>query len=194
MSSFWNERWAEAVPAYGDAPNDFLAQTARAIPAGGHVVCLADGDGRNGAWLARQGFRGTGVDASEVAVARANARAAQGYTAVQGDLSSWEIPPCDGVVSIYAHFPPALRADVHARAWAALRPGGVFLIEAFQPAQLARSSGGPKDVAMLYTPELLRGDLPGARFEVLELATIQLAEGPYHIGPAEVLRGIARKA
>ncbi len=67
-------------------------------------------------------------------------------------------------------------------------------MEAFNPAQLARSSGGPKDVALLFTPELLRGDLPEARFEVLEVATIELAEGPYHIGPAEVLRVIARKA
>ena len=194
MGNFWDERWAERAPAYGDLPNEFLAASVNAIPVGGEVVCIADGDGRNGAWLAGGGLRVTGVDSSEVGVARANARGVEGYLAEVGDLATWNFPACDAVVSIYAHLPPGLREDVHRRAWAALRPGGVFLMEAFNPAQLARSSGGPKDVALLFTPELLRGDLPEARFEVLEVATIELAEGPYHIGPAEVLRMIARKA
>ena len=200
MSDFWNARWAEPEAAYGDAPNDFLAEVADAIPAAGHVVCIADGDGRNGAWLARHGYTVTGVDQSEVAVARANARGADpachgGYVAVVGDLATWGFPACDAVVSIYAHLPPALRAEVHARAWEALRPGGVLILEAFEPAQLTRSSGGPRDEALLYTPDLLRQDLAGteARFEVLHTVTIALAEGPYHIGPAEVVRMVARK-
>jgi SAM-dependent methyltransferase len=193
MSDFWNARWGETLSAYGDLPNVFLAEEGHRIPPGGHVVCLADGDGRNGTWLAREGYTVTGVDASEVGVARARARGVEGYRADVADLADWEVPACDGVVSIYAHFPPALRVRVHTRAWEALRPGGVVLLEAFQPAQLARSSGGPKDEAMLYTEELLRGDFPGARFEILETATIELAEGPYHIGPAEVVRMVARK-
>ncbi len=195
MSEFWNTRWSEPAPAYGDEPNAFLAASVAAFPAGGHLVCVADGDGRNGAWLARQGFRVTGVDGSEVGVARANARGAVGYEAVVGDLATWAFPPCDGIVSIYAHLPVPLRAEVHARAWAALRPGGVFLVEAFHPRQraLARTSGGPYDPALLYTLDQLRGDVPGAVFEVLEEAETVLAEGDYHVGVADVVRMIARK-
>ncbi len=195
MSEFWNTRWSEATPAYGDEPNSFLAAHAAAFPAGGHLVCVADGDGRNGAWLAGRGFRVTGVDASEVGVARANARGAAGYVAVAGDLALWAFPACDGIVSIYAHLPVPLRVEVHARAWAALRPGGVFLVEAFHPRQRAlnRTSGGPYDPALLYTLEQLQGDVPGATFEVLEEAETVLAEGDYHVGVADVVRMIARK-
>jgi len=191
----WNDRWGEDAPAYGDLPNVFLSENVGAFLPGGELVCLADGDGRNGSWLARRGFRATGVDSSDVAVARSMARGTSGYEGVCADLATWTFPACDGVVSIYAHVPVALRPVVHARAWAALRPGGVLLLEGFSPAQvkLARTSGGPKDVSMLFTPEMLRGDLPGATFDVLEEASITLSEGPYHVGPAEVLRVIARK-
>ena len=195
MDPFWNGRWSEAPPAYGDQPNVFLAAHVAAVPVAGEIVCLADGDGRNGGWLAGRGFSVTGVDSSEVAVARANARGCNGYHAICADLRDWPFPPCDAIVSIYAHFPPSVRAAVHARAWASLRPGGVFLLEGFSPAQvlLERTSGGPKDVAMLFTAAMLRGDLPGAVFEVIEETTTSLSEGPYHVGPAEVFRVLAQK-
>jgi hypothetical protein len=72
----------------------------------------------------------------------------------------------------------------------------VFLLEGFTPAQvqLGRTSGGPKDLAMLFTAEVLRGDLPGAAFDVLEEVSTTLGEGPDHQGAAEVLRVLARKA
>jgi SAM-dependent methyltransferase len=195
MSEFWNARWGEANPAYGDAPNAFLEAHAAALPAGGTVVCLADGDGRNGTWLAARGWDVLGVDSSAVGVARALARGVPGYRTSVADLATWSFPPCDGVVSIYAHLPPPLRAEVHARAWAALRPGGVFLLEAFNPRQRARglTSGGPHDPALLFTLEQLRTDVPGARFEVLEEVETTLAEGDYHVGLAEVVRMVARR-
>lgn len=196
MKLLWNERWAEPVAAYGDQPNEFLAASVAALPEGGTVVCLADGDGRNGLWLAARGFDVIAVDASEVAVARANARDVSGYRAFVADLADWAVPPCDAIVSIYAHLPVAFRRTVHERAFAALRPGGVFLLEGFSPDQVRRerTSGGPKDVSMLFTCELLRGDLPGAEFSLLEEVTTTLAEGPYHAGDAEVVRCIARKS
>ncbi len=195
MVPFWNERWSEPQPAYGDEPNVFLAAQVDGLPRGGTVVCLADGDGRNGAWLARRGFDVLGVDSSAVAVARANARSVPGYRAIVADLADWGVPPCDAVVSVYAHLSPPLRSAVHHRAWSALRSGGVFLLEGFSPEQLKRqrTSGGPKDPAMLFTVDTMREDLPGATFEVLEETTTTLAEGPYHIGDADVLRCVARK-
>ncbi len=193
MSSFWNTRWAEPAAIYGDEPNVFLAENIGLLPEKGKVVCLADGDGRNGRWLAAQGFDVTGVDSSAVAVAKANAVGVAGYRAVEADLSDWPVPPCDAVVSIYAHLPPALRQQVHRRCWEALSPGGIFLLEAFTPAQLSRSSGGPKDEALLYRASLFHEDLPGAHFLHLEECSIELREGTYHVGPAEVIRVIARK-
>jgi hypothetical protein len=91
----------------------------------------------------------------------------------------------------YAAHPDAYGGDPNAGE--ALRPGGVVLIEAFTPAQLGRDSGGPKDPALLYTPELLAGDFPGASFEILAHASVDLDEGPFHQGAAEVVRLAARK-
>jgi SAM-dependent methyltransferase len=193
---FWDERYAADPAAYGHEPNAFLAREARRIPAGGRVVALAEGYGRNALWLARCGHPVVAVDASAVAVRLLReAAAAEGLPveAVQADLAAWFPPPCDAVVAIFAHLPPPLRARVHGAAWDALRPGGVVLIEAFTPAQLGRDSGGPKDPALLYTPELLAGDFPGASFEILAHASIDLDEGPFHQGAAEVVRLAARK-
>ena len=40
----------------------------------------------------------------------------------------------------------------------ALKPGGLLIIEAFTPAQLQHSSGGPKQAELLYTAEILQKD------------------------------------
>jgi len=196
VSSFWDERYAANPAAYGREPNAFLAQEAARLTPGGLVVALAEGYGRNALWLARRGYPVVAVDGSAVAVRLLRTAAeAEGLPieAIHADLAAWNPPPCDGVVAIFAHFPPGLRERVHRGAWEALRPGGVVLIEAFAPGQLARDSGGPRDPAMLYTADLLAGDFPGASFEVLAHETVDLDEGPFHRGAAEVVRLAARK-
>jgi hypothetical protein len=90
--------------------------------------------------------------------------------------------------------PPDIRPSIHAAMLRALKAGGVLIFEAFSPAQLQYKSGGPKDVALLYTKEILHRDLASA--EVLELAesVVDLQEGPMHNGPGAVVRGVFRKA
>lgn len=196
MSSFWDERYAAYPDAYGRAPNAFLVREVPRLPPRGLVVALAEWYGRNALWLARRGHPVVAVDGSAVAVRLLRtAAAAEGLPidAVHADLEAFAPPPCDGIVAIFAHFPPSLRTRVHGAAWGALRPGGIALIEAFAPGQLARDSGGPKDPALLYTTELLAGDFPGASFELLAHETIDLDEGPFHRGAAEVVQVAARK-
>ena len=69
LQAFWNARYAGEEFVYGREPNDFVVQAVSAIPHQGCVLCLADGEGRNGVWLARQGFRVTAVDVAEQGVA-----------------------------------------------------------------------------------------------------------------------------
>jgi SAM-dependent methyltransferase len=196
MTSFWDERYAAHPAAYGDEPNAFLASVADRLAPESEVVCLAEGQGRNALWLAGRGHRVTMVDASAVATAQARARAvAEGLsvTIVQADLAEWRPPACDAVVSIFAHLPPPVRQVSHAAAWDALRPGGLLLLEAFTPAQLARDTGGPRNPALLYTPALLRGDFPDAEVLLLAEQVVPVHEGPFHSGPADVVRLVARK-
>ena len=54
------ERWEArfAVPAYifGTQPNAFLSAHKHLLPKQGRALAIADGEGRNGVWLAEQGL------------------------------------------------------------------------------------------------------------------------------------------
>ena len=62
----WDERYDQDEFLFGTEPNDFLKEQAHRIPAVGKVLCLGDGEGRNGVWLAEQGDQVTSVDVSQV--------------------------------------------------------------------------------------------------------------------------------
>ena len=194
----WDERFAQTEPVYGETPNRFLEQQAKRWTPGARVLVPGDGYGRNGIWLARQGFRVQTVDLSPVGVERSRKAASAAGLDMKiecADLAKWNWPTgeFDIVASIFVHLPPDARPRIHASMLQALKPGGVVILEAFSPAQLRYSSGGPKQIDLLYTSEILRRDFAGA--EILELAekVVELREGAMHSGPGAVVRGIFRK-
>ena len=193
----WNQRYNTAEYIYGTEPNDFLRDHAAAIPAGGNVLCLAEGEGRNAVFLAQQGYRVTAVDSSDVGLAKATALAsARGVhiTCLHADLAEFALgeEAWDGIVSIFCHLPSAVRQPLYAALGRALTPGGVFLLESYTPAQLAFSTGGPKDVDMLVDAATLRRELTGLQFSLLEECQREVVEGTYHTGLAAVVQAIAR--
>lgn len=197
-TEFWDTRYAEPGYAYGTEPNAFLVSKAGLLKAGMTALAVADGEGRNGVWLASRGLDVLSVDASEVGLRKTRELAASRGVAIrtaQADLGRWAWPggAFDVVVSIFAHFPPELRVSVHRAMLAALKPGGLVILEAFAPEQLNHASGGPRVPEMLYSAGMLRADF--AAGEVLELteALTELAEGPYHSGPAAVVRLVVRR-
>ncbi|MEM0963439.1 MAG: class I SAM-dependent methyltransferase [Bacteroidota bacterium] len=197
---FWDARYAEADLAYGDAPNDFLASVADQLPAGGRVLCLAEGQGRNAVFLAEQGYAVTAVDQSAVGLDRARQLAeARGVEieTVAADLGTYDLgdEAWDAIVSIFAHTPADVRRRVHGRVAEALRPGGVFVLEAYTPAQAERDTGGPGPQAMdiLMTASGLREELSGLDVEHLAETERSVVEGPYHRGDAAVVQMLARK-
>jgi SAM-dependent methyltransferase len=196
----WNERFGSMPDAYGLAPNAWLAANEPRLPRRADVLCLAEGQGRNALWLAQRGHRVTAVDISTVALAQIQARATRlgvAVNTIHADLAHWTPPAasCDAVVLIYAHFQPDTRRVVHARAAAALRPGGVVVLEAFSPAQrrLGLTSGGPRDEAMLYAAAEMRIDFAALDLEIVEELATTLDEGPLHQGEARVVRLRARQ-
>ena len=66
-------------------------------------------------------------------------------------------------------------------------------MEAFNPHQLMNISGGPKEISMLYTEEMLLADFSSMKIELLQTLQIELKEGSLHEGVAEVIRFIGRK-
>jgi hypothetical protein len=75
----------------------------------------------------------------------------------------------------------------------ALQPGGIVILEAFTPAQLQFPSGGPKQVDLLYSADLLRDDFAGAEILLLEEKVAELEEGALHSGPGAVVQAILRR-
>ena len=194
----WDERYQETKPTYGDAANDFLVeQTGYLRP--GTCLCLAEGQGRNAVWIAEQGFAVTAMDQSSVGMAKARELAAArgvALTTEVGDLADFDLGSgkWDNIVSIFGHLPGELRRDVHRRVVEALRPGGIFLIEAFTPDQLAtEGTGGPSDPDMLLTIDKLTAELAGLEILFAREIVRPVNEGDYHKGDCAVVQFIARK-
>jgi len=194
----WDQRFAQPDPVYGDGPNAFLQEHAAHWKPGARVLVPGDGYGRNGRWLARHGFQVHTVDLSPVGVERSRtlAQGAGLHMKIEcADLTKWDWPvdEYDLVAAIFLHLPPEVRPGVHASMLRALKPGGGLFLEAFSPAQLQFTSGGPKQVELLYSAEILRGDFAGAEILSLTESVVQLQEGPMHSGPGAVVRAVLRK-
>lgn len=196
----WDARYAAGGFQFGEAPNAYLEAHGHRLRPGTRALCLGDGEGRNGAWLAARGLDVTTVDWSPLGVAKARVLAASRGVALRAevaDLTAWDAWPvgaCDLVAWVFVHLPPADRAAVAERAVAALAPGGWLLLEGFSPAQEGRRSGGPKDRALLWTGAEARRLFGALTLEECLEGTVRLDEGPRHQGEAEVVRGLWRRS
>lgn len=196
-AAFWNNRYAAPQYFYGETPNAFVADMAAQILPG-PVLCLAEGEGRNAVHLATLGHGVTAVDQSEAGLAKARQLAAgRGVEieTVQADLVSFTIEPgiWAGIIATFAHLPPAIRYKVHAQAVRGLRPGGVFILEAYTPAQLAFDTGGPKSPELLMTLASLRDELEGLELLIGREIEREVREGEGHSGRGAVVQILARR-
>ena len=196
-TAFWDDRYAAEEYAYGEAPNAFVAAMAQQIP-DGPVLCLAEGEGRNAVSLARLGHHVTAVDQSAMGLAKAHRLADASGVVIETlltDLESYQIMPgaWAGVVATFAHLPPALRRKVHAAVVQGLKSGGVFILEAYTPAQLVLGTGGPKVPELLMTLDNLRDELAGLEFVVAREIERDVTEGRFHQGRGAVVQILARR-
>jgi len=195
--AFWNNRYATPHFVYGEAPNAFVAEMASQISAG-PVLCLAEGEGRNAVHLATLGHRVMAVDQSEAGLAKARQLAvARGVEieTVLADLENFTIEPgaWSGIIATFAHLPPPLRRRIHAQVVTGLRPGGVFILEAYTPAQLAFDTGGPKNPELLMTLAGLRDELAGLELLAGREIEREIIEGDGHTGRGAVVQILARR-
>lgn len=194
----WDQRYAEPGFAYGTEPNDFLRAQADQLPPGGEVICLADGEGRNGVFLAERGHRVTAVDLSTVGLKKAAGLAAErgvSIETVHADLEDFDLGQdrWDGVVSVFCHMPPKIRTHLHRKIVRGLRPGGVLILEAYSPAQLGRGTGGPPIIEMLYALDVCRAELEGLTWVVAQETERAIKEGRYHDGESAVIQLVGQK-
>jgi len=196
----WNQRYAAAEGfLFGQAPNAFLAAEAHRLAPGQRVLCLADGEGRNGVFLAKRGLDVLSVDISPVALAKARIYAAEQGAALRFEevnLARWQWPAetFDAVVAIFIQFAgPSLRQRIFTRIVEAMVPGGFLLMQGYRPEQIAYGTGGPPDAANMYTEALLRVSF--ADLDILSLRShdSSLSEGKAHHGLSALIDLVARK-
>lgn len=193
----WNKRYSSKTYAYGTKSNDFLISMIARLP-NGKILCLAEGEGRNAVWLAEHGNEVTAVDASEIGLQKADKLAEEKgveITTVHADLADYDIgtQQWDAIISIFCHFPPDLRQDVHRRCVKGLRDKGMLLLEAYTPLQLEYKTGGPPVAEMMMDMKSLSSELIGLEFLHLQECVREIHEGEFHKGTGAVVQVLAKK-
>lgn len=195
----WETRFGVPEYAFGVEPNYFLASCKNLLPSSGKALAVADGEGRNGIWLAEQGVDVVSIDFSPSGQKKARVLAQKRHVPVRfelADVHDWAYPEdaFDVVCEIFTQFSsPAERMRKWAGMKKALKPGGLLILQGYTPKQLQYGTGGPKELEKLYTRALLKqnfGDFTD--FNITEEERV-LHEGTSHGGMSALIGLTARK-
>lgn len=195
----WDERYAGEDYLFGTEPNAFLKSQAHRLKTDQRALAVADGEGRNGVFLAERGLAVTSIDASERGIAKARKLAAErGVTldAKLADVAGWAWPEAefDVVVAIFIQFAdPALRDLLFERMKAALQPGGLLILEGYRPEQVDYGTGGPPQRENMYTRPMLEKAFAGFEILHLEEHDSEIHEGSGHGGRSALIDLVARR-
>lgn len=197
--SIWDERYSGEEYFYGTTANRFLRSQQAVLQAGMRCLAVADGEGRNGVWLAEQGLEVMSVDASSAAQTKARKLAQQRSVTMrfeQVDLLQWDASgeTFDLVVAIFIQFVgSAQRPQLFAQLKKFLKPSGILLLQGYTPRQLDYRTGGPSQIENLYTESMLREGF--ADMQILHLAEHDdvIHEGVGHNGMSSLIDMVACK-
>lgn len=195
----WNRRYAAEGYLFGTEPNAWLREHAGVWAPGQRVLCVADGEGRNSVWLARQGLQVQAFDVAEVAVDKARRLAAEQSVRVDCSVAdcdgfAWPEAAYDGVAAIFVQFAdPALRGRLFGHIVRSLKPGGTLLLQGYTPRQLEHKTGGPSVLSHLYTEPMLRQALAGLDIVELRDYEADVQEGSGHRGRSALIGLVARR-
>lgn len=189
----WETRYAVPEYAFGKDPNYFLKSCSALLPPSGRALAVADGEGRNGVWLAQQGLDVVSLDFSPSAQNKARALAAERRVNVaftQADVHTWDYPAAafDVVVEIFTQFSsPAERSRKWTGMRRALKSGGLLILQGYTPKQLEYGTGGPKQIENLYTRAMLESAFLGFRQLDIVEEEREIHEGTSHGGMSAMI-------
>jgi cyclopropane fatty-acyl-phospholipid synthase-like methyltransferase len=194
----WETRFRAPGYAFGKEPNAFLKAQAPLLRGRKTALSVADGEGRNGVWLAEQGLDVLTIDFSPAALEKAQALAAERGVKLRtevADVTAWRWPKnaFDVVVAIFIFVGAGERDAFFANLKNALAPGGLLLIQGYRPKQLEYHTGGPPDAARMYTRDILEagfGDM--AKLDIREHDST-ISEGSSHVGLSALIDLVATK-
>lgn len=199
MKLVWDKRFAGKDYVYGTKPSLFLRTHRARLEGGGRALAVADGEGRNGVFLAEQGLDVVSMDSSPNAQRKAERLAVERGVPLElalADIASWPWTEAefDLVAGIFIQFMGSeLRAEIFAGMKRTVRPGGLVLVHGYTPKQLDFGTGGPGRADNLYTVDMLAGAF--ADFDILELSEYEaeLDEGAGHSGRSALVDLVARR-
>lgn len=197
MEEFWNQRYAEEEYAYGIRPNSFFkSQIDQLNP--GKILLPAEGEGRNAVYAASKGWNVFAFDFSEEAKKKADKLAERlgvsiKYRASGFDKLDYKPDYFDVIALVFAHFPANLRKTFHQKLQTYLKKDGILILEGFSKDQYNFSSGGPKNIDMLFTADQLKRDFSLVKKTMVFDGEVMLNEGIYHQGMAAVIQFVGKK-
>ena len=203
MKESWNSRYSVNEYVYGEEPNEYFKYAIDTFLPSGKILLPAEGEGRNAVYAAQKGIEAVAFDQSAEGKNKAEKLAERAGVKIDYQVGEFPNLPLmeekfDAAALIYAHFAPQLRSEYHRLIGELINSGGFIIVEGFSTQHTEYQNinpniGGPRNVEMLYTKEMILSDFPD--FEPIELieTEIELSEGSGHNGIGKVIRFIGRK-
>lgn len=197
MKEMWDKRYSESDFVYGKEPNAFLKEQIEGLTPG-KLLLLGEGEGRNAIFAAKLGWQVDAVDYSETAKVKALKFAESenveiNYTVEDLRIAELKLDYYDAVGLIFLHLSEEIRESVHKKVVNTIKPNGIVVLQAYEKEQIKNSSGGPKNVELLYSLEDIYTDFQDLEIIKFGKETVSLREGTLHTGPAAVINFAGQK-
>lgn len=194
----WNERFQGEDYVFGTEPNVFIADMHKRLALTGNALAIAEGEGRNAVFLAREGMNVTVWDYAESGLNKANKLAEASSVEIRTELvdlgeAQWTKEQWDEIICVFGHFPKELRTRTLEGVKTAVKPGGYFLTEVYSPYQIPYRSGGPQDPQFLYAPGDFLEAFADWRIVHFFMGEVVRQEGQGHQGLSHVIQFAGQK-
>ncbi|OMF66073.1 class I SAM-dependent methyltransferase [Paenibacillus glucanolyticus] len=194
----WNERFQGEDYVFGTEANVFIADMHKKLTLSGDALAIAEGEGRNAVYLAREGMKVTVWDYAESGLDKAKRLAEANGVSIHTELvdlqeALWTKDLWDEIICVFGHFPKELRTKTLAGVREAVKPGGYFLTEVYSVHQIPYRSGGPQDQQFLYTPEDFLEPFADWRIVHFFMGEVVRQEGQAHQGLSHVIQFAGQK-
>jgi 2-polyprenyl-3-methyl-5-hydroxy-6-metoxy-1,4-benzoquinol methylase len=163
----WDKKYGTEAYIFGKEPVPFLKQNVHLLPKG-KALDIAIGEGRNGVYLATQGFEVVGLDISKKGLAKAHQLAKQNGVTIKTrvvDLENHQLKKNAYDVILLMYY---MQRDLWPQINDALKPGGMAIIETYNVDHLKHQKFNPK--WLLKTNELINAfkDMKIVRYQAYE--------------------------
>jgi cyclopropane fatty-acyl-phospholipid synthase-like methyltransferase len=201
----WESKYQDSEYIYGKKPSMFLVESESFLykqlledkERAPQALLLGCGEGRNLVYLAKKGFHCKGVDLSRNALNKAQKLLDQFSLKAKLEMADllkmpWSENHYDLITSLWLHLPHGARKEVYTHVKKALKPGGVFLLEAFRKEQKNYEGGPPTDKIMPSLSELQEA-FKDWQIEIAQEIDREISEGKEHQGIVASVQFLVQK-